>query len=170
MSEQYSYATTLYAIPFQDYVISSTGGSSYADLWSVSCTTLGRVELRAINIGQKSSAIATVNQQLDVRLYRGTTALGGGTSTPIVNTKGWPTAPVANSLAWTPSTNLASTASATQLLADASDYAGNYEYYPREWEEFTFDVGQPFFIRVSAPAVPVTLSGYVLIKEGGKLK
>ena len=81
MSDQNIYQTTVYALPFIDFYVSSTGGSSFADLWSIKGTTSGRTRIRSINIGQKSTNVAG-NQQLDVQVYRGSTGLGGGSLRP----------------------------------------------------------------------------------------
>ena len=168
MSEQNIYQTTVYTLPFADFYCSSTGGSSWADLWSVKGTTSGRTRIRSINIGQKSTDTAG-NQQLDVQLFRGSTALGGGSSAALYNTKGWSGAPTAGSLSYGPSsTAVASTASASLIYADNTDWSGNW-LFPggdeEEWGFFTMEAAQNFNVRVSTPPVGVYLSGTMVIEE-----
>ena len=166
MSEQNIFQTTVYAIPFADFLCSSTGGSAWADIWSVKSSTLGRVRIRSVNLGQKSTNVQG-NQQLDVLMLRGSTALGGLGSVTPVNTKGWATATTANSLAYGPSsTSLGSTSSATLIYADNTDWSGNWLLPPDSQSgPFTFEAGQNFVVRVSTPPVQVSLSGTLLIEE-----
>ena len=169
MSDQNIFQTTVYTLPFVDFYCSSTGGSSYADLWSVKGTTAGRTRIRSINIGQKSTNTAG-NQQLSVQLYRGSTALGGGAAVTPVNTKGWATAAVAGSLAYAPaSTALASTTSASLVYSDNTDWSGNWELPggDEEWGCFTMDTSQNFNLRVSTPPTGVYLSVTMVIEEVG---
>jgi hypothetical protein len=168
MSDQNIYQTTVYTIPFVDFYCTSTGGSTWADLWSLKGSTSGRTRIRSINVGQKSTSV-TGNQQLDVQVYRGSTGLGGGAAVSPVNTKGWATASTANSLAYAPSsTSLASTVSATLLYADNTDWSGNW-LFPAEdtWGPMTLEAGQNFNVRVTTPpsAAPVYLSGTLVIEE-----
>jgi hypothetical protein len=169
MSDQNIFQTTVYTLPFVDFYCSSTGGSSYADLWSITGTTAGRTRIRSINIGQKSTNTAG-NQQLDVQVYRGSTALGGGAAVTPVNTKGWATAAVAGSLAYAPSsTSLASSASATLVYADNTDWSGNW-LFPggdEEWGYFTGEASQNHHVRVTAPPTGVYLSGTMVFEEVG---
>jgi hypothetical protein len=169
MSDQNIFQTTVYTIPFADFYCSSTGGSSWAELWSVKGTTLGRTRVRSINVGQKSTDTA-VNQQLAVQLYRGSTALGGGSSALLHNTKGWSGAASAGSLAYGPaSTALASTESASLIYSDNTDWSGNWTLPggDEEWGCFTMDTSQNFNLRVSTPPVGVYLSGTMVIEEVG---
>jgi hypothetical protein len=170
MSDQNIYQTTVYTIPFIDFYCSSTGGATFSDLWSIKGTTLGRTRIRSINIGQKSTNV-TGNQQLDVQIYRGSTALGGGAAVTPVNTKGWATAASAASLAYAPSsTALASTASAVPIYADNTDWSGNWLFPGGDeegWGYFTLEAAQNFNVRVSTPpsAAPVYLSGTLVIED-----
>lgn len=170
--ENDAYSTTIYTVPFSAFPITSTGGNTAYDLWSGKATTSGRMELKELNVGELSTNPAG-NQQLSLGIYRGSTALGGGSPVTPVNTKGWATAQSANTVVNAPSSNLASTASATLLYAKNTDWSGDFEYRPDEPEEFTFDTGQPFFVRISAPASgagTVQLTGTLTFKEINKLK
>lgn len=159
-----SYSTTIYSIPFSNFAVSSTAGAAAFDLWSVKASSLGRLEVHEINIGQLSTQ-TSLNQQLNVQVMRGSTALGGGATVTPINLKGWPSSPTALSSATAPSSNLASTASATLILADCTDWSGNWLYDPDTFQEITLDAGQALNIRVSAPPITVQLSGTLLIRE-----
>lgn len=172
MTDYSDYATTLYTVPFSAFGVTSTGAATAYDLWSITATTLGRVVIEEINVGQLSTATAG-NQQLNVTLFRGSTSIGGGSSVAPVNTKGWANAQVANTKVFAPSTNLGSTASATLLYADNTDFSGSWFYRPEDDEEFTLDTGQNFMFRISAPpsaAGTVSLSGTLVFREIGKNK
>ena len=136
-----SYSTTLFSLPFSGLPISSTGGATAFDLWSLRASTAGRVELHEIAIGQASTNVLG-NQQLAISVYTGSTALGGGANVTPRNLKGWLSAPTALSSATAPSSNLASTASATLILADATDWSGNWLYRPHSAREITLDRGK----------------------------
>ena len=164
-----SYSTTLFACPFTSFPVSSTGGASYFDLWSITGTTVGRTEIHEIQIGQLSTQV-TGNQQIAIQIMRGSTALGGGATIIPVNLKGWGTAPTAGSSAEGPSSVLASTISATVIYADNTNYSGGWFYSPASYEEIVLDTGQTMNIRVSAPPVTVQLSGTLLIREVTKQK
>lgn len=158
-----TYSTTIYAVPFTSFPVSSTG-ASYFDLWSITGTTAGRTEVHEIQIGQLSTQV-TGNQQIAIQIMRGSTALGGGATIIPVNLKGWGTAPTAGSSAEGPSSVLASTTSAVVVMADNTNYSGGWFYSPDTYEEIVLDAGQAMNIRVSAPPVTVQLSGTILIKE-----
>ncbi|MGA7327649.1 MAG: hypothetical protein WBX25_24935 [Rhodomicrobium sp.] len=119
-SERFS--TTLFAVPFADVTISST--ASAWDLVTLTAPSSGRVEIREIRLGQKSTNTAN-NQQVDVQMFTGTvsSSLGGAAITP-VNFKRWPAAPVAGTAAVGPSSAAASTTGATLAYADTTDYSG----------------------------------------------
>ena len=168
MSEP-EFTTTLFTVPFSNFTVSSTLGPSYYDLWSLKGTTSGRVEIHQVNIGQLSTNV-TGNQQLSVQIFTGSTALGGGTGVTPVNLKRWATSPTANSSVAAPSSNLGSTVSATLVIADNTDWSGNWLYTPDTYEELTLDTGQGFMVRVSAPPTAVQLSGTLLFKEITKTK
>jgi hypothetical protein len=164
-----TYSTTTFSIPFSNFSVSSTGGATAFDLWSVKASSLGRVELKEINIGQLSTSVQG-NQQLNVQVFRGSTALAGGATVTPCQLKGLATAPTALSSATAPSSNLASTASATLVLADCSDYSGNWFYRPDDFEEIVLDTSQGLNVRIGAPPVTVQLSGSLIFKEITKLK
>ena len=69
-----------------------------------------------------------------------------------------------------PSSNLSSTVSAQLIIADNTDWSGNWDYTPDDFEEVTMDTGQAFFVRVSAPPTLTYLSGTLKFKEVTKLK
>jgi hypothetical protein len=164
MSAQQNYSTTLFSASFSAFPVSSTGGASAYDLWSIKASSAGRVEVHSIRLAQQSSAVAS-NQQLSIQVFTGSTALGGGgTSTP-VNLKRWATAPVAGSSATAPSSNLASTASATLLFADASDVSGAWTFKPDGFSAIVLEAGQALNVRVSAPPATALLSGSLVFKE-----
>jgi hypothetical protein len=163
------FSTTIFSLPFTAFPVSSTGGAAAFDLWSVKASSLGRVSLEGIDIGQLSSAVAS-NQQINVQVYRGTTALAGGATVTPVQLKGWPTAPTALSSATAPSSSLASTASATLIIADNSDYSGSYSWRPQTYEEITLDASQALNVRVSAPPITAVLSGTLTFRELGRQK
>lgn len=166
MADFESYSTTLFTIPFSGFAVSSTGGASFFDVFSIKASSLSRVEIHEINLGQLSSAVSN-NQQLSVQIMRGSTALGGGATVTPQNTKGWSAAPTALSSATAPSSNLASTASATLIFAKNTDYSGSFFYNPDDYQEFVLDKSQALNVRVSAPPVTVQLSGTMLIREVG---
>jgi hypothetical protein len=60
---------------------------------------------------------------------------------------------------------LASTASATLIYADNTNYSGAWSFRPDQFEEITLDTGQALNVRVSAPPVSVLLSGTMIVKE-----
>ena len=163
--EQKAYSTTLFSVPFSAVSISSTAGASAFDVFSIKASPVGRVEISSIRLGQQSSAVAS-NQQLSIQVLSGSTALGGGgaTITP-VNLKRWSGAPTAGSSATAPSSNLASTASATLLFADASDVSGAWSFKPDEFSEIILEAGQALNVRVSAPPATALLSGSLVFKE-----
>jgi hypothetical protein len=169
MSEQDSYSTRIYTVPFVAFPISTTSGAAAFDLWAGTATTVGRMELKEVNIGQLSTNTAG-NQQLNVQIYRGSTAIGGGSAVTPANLKGWATAPAAGAAINAPSSNLSSTSAATLVIADNTDWSGNWDYQPQDFEEITMDTGQAFFVRVSAPPVLTYLSGTLKFKEVTKLK
>ena len=168
MSEQDSYSTRIYTVPFVAFPVSTTS-ASFFDLWAGTATTVGRVELKEVNIGQLSTNV-TGNQQLNVQIYRGSTAIGGGAAVTPANLKGWATAPTAGTVMNAPSSNLSSTVSAQLIIADNTDWSGNWDYSPDDFEEVTMDTGQAFFVRVSAPPTLTYLSGTLKFKEVTKLK
>jgi hypothetical protein len=169
MSEQDSYSTRIYTVPFVAFPVSTTAGASYYDLWAGTATTVGRVELKEVNLGQLSTATAG-NQQLNVQIYRGSTAIGGGSAVTPVNLKGWATAPAAGTIVNAPAATLSSTVAATLVIADNTDWSGNWDYRPDDFEELTIDTGQSFFVRVSAPPILTYLSGTLKFKEVTKTK
>lgn len=74
--------------------------------------------------------------------------------------------PTAGSLGYAPSsTSLASTASASVVFGSNSDWSGNFDLPESLQGAYTFDVGQNFVVRVSAPPVGVYLSGTLVIEE-----
>ena len=77
MSGQQSYSSTIFNVAFSSFSVSSTGGATAFDIFSLKASTAGRVEIREINLGQGSSN-TSANQQLAIQLYRNSTALGGG--------------------------------------------------------------------------------------------
>lgn len=162
-----NYSTTKFTIPFSGFAVSSTGGASFFDLWSVLASSLSRLEIHEINIGQLSSAVSA-NQQLSVQVFSGSTALGGGAAVTPRNTKRWSAAPAALCTANAPSSSLASTASAALIYADATDVSGNWLFQPKDVQDFVIDAGQALNVRVSAPPVSTQLSGTLTIRETGK--
>jgi hypothetical protein len=163
-----SFSTTVFSLPFTGLAVSSTA-APYFDLWSVRASSLGRVTLEGIDIGQLSTAPAT-NQQINIMVMRGSTALGGGATIQPCQLKGWSGAPTALSSATAPSSNLASTASAVLLIADNSDMSGSYSWRPDSSEMVTLDASQALNVRVSAPPISIQLSGTLLIREVTKTK
>ena len=77
--------------------------------------------------------------------------------------------PTAVTSASAPSSNLASTASAQLLIADATDFAGSYHYRAKECEEIVLDRLQALNVRVKPPALTVQLSGVMVIREMGAI-
>ena len=165
MSGQASYSTTLFNVAFSAFSVSSTGGATAFDIFSLKASSAGRVEIREINLGQGSSN-TSANQQLAIALYRGSTALGGAATVTPINLKGWSGAPTAGSSATAPSSNLASTASAILLMADATDLSGNWDYRPDTFQEIILEAGQSFNVRVSAPPISVPISATLTFREG----
>lgn len=164
------YTSTLFAFPFSGVTLSSTVSATAYDLWSVKASSLGRVVLEEINLGQRTTAAGGA-VQLDIQLLRGTSANASpGATIAGVNTKGWATAPTALTSATGPSSNLASTTNASLLYADNTDLSGNWNYRPDDYEEFTLDSSQGFTLRISPPVTNVAVSGTLLLREIGKLK
>ena len=168
MMQPEGFSTTLFTVPFADVTISST--ASAWDLVTLTAPSSGRVEIREIRLGQKSTNIAN-NQQVDIQMFTGTvsSSVGGAAVTP-VNFKRWAAAPVAGTAAIGPSSAAASTSGATLAYADATDYAGRFHWCAKEPEEFVLDYSMGFTLRMGAPGTPIAVSGTVTFRELGKQK
>jgi hypothetical protein len=155
--------------PVFTYPIPATALSTNpTDLWCVTGSTLSRVAIREIIIGQYSDAGDAQAEMLPIQLWRGSTAIGGGSAITGRNTKGWSGAPTAGSSVTGPSTTLASTASAVVVLADTFNVMGGYRHYPVPAERFILDQGQRFHIRLGAANDALTIHGTLKLQELGK--
>jgi hypothetical protein len=150
--------------------IATTIQSSIAlqDLFTITGSTACRTILEAIEFGETSTAVLDT-QQVEVRLYRGVTAVssaaGGGAVIPMYNMKGHSAAPQTGAVLQGHSSAAALTSAAQLLHADTTNWGGNWEYIPDDGEEIYLDVGQALTCRVTAPGSAIVVAGAVKTRE-----
>lgn len=137
------------------------------DLFTLEASADSRVRVRGVNLGQQSTSPDDL-RQLHVQLLRGATDAPSTSPITPTHVAGWSNAPAADSDVSGPSTDLASTTSASLLYADAFDEAG-WCYKPHEHEQPILDVSQRLHVRVSAPESSMSLSGTLTFEEIGKI-
>lgn len=154
----------VYAVTFSNETLTTDPH----DLFGIRASSLSRVKLHSIELGQQATAPGEL-RQLHVELLRGsTTPLSTSVHITPANIRGWSAAPQSASSAQGPTSTLASTLSATRIHADAFDDAG-WCYKPDECATPILDNSQELHVRVSAPATDMSLSGTLIFEEIGQV-
>lgn len=159
------YATNIFSIPFASASIGSSTGPW--DLVAVQCSTNARTVLKEIDLGQKSTNVPALNQQLDVQIIDGITGSSlNGSALTLQNTKRWAGATTAGGSAHGPGVGLITTSSLSSLMvAKPTDYSGDMFYRPEDHEEFVFDAGAQFVVRIDQPGLALLVSGTIIVQE-----
>lgn len=114
----------IYTASFVTTALSTGGGH---DLFQLTSTSASRVAILDIEVTQPSSAALT--QALGLRLFRGTTGVGGGAAVTPVHINGHSTQAAVTGVTANSSTVVSST-SAVLLHAAAMDTTGKWRYTP----------------------------------------
>ncbi len=155
----------VYTATFSAQTLSSEGPH---DLWCVTASTLSRVVIREIRLGQYSDAGDAEAELLSLQILTGSTATSSGSAITPQNVQGHAGAPQAVSSVVGPSTTLASTTSATERWADAWNVAAGLLYAPLPPERIVIEPGQTMCLRMSTPNDELTANGTLLMQEIGK--
>ena len=160
------YNSAIYTGAFIGTTIQST--IALQDLFTITGSTACRTILEAIEFGEASTNVLDT-QQVEVRIYRGVTAVsstaGGGAVIPMYNRKGHSAAPRTGAVMQGQSSAAALTSAASLVHADTTDFGGNWEYRPDDGEEIYLDVGQALTCRVTAPGSAIVVAGAVKTRE-----
>jgi hypothetical protein len=156
----------IFNVSFSAQTLSTVGNW---DLFTITASSGSRVQILDIDLGQQSTAPSAI-QALGIQCFSGSTAGSGGTAITPVNTKRWTAAPATVTNVLGPSTALASTASATQIYANAFEAAsGRFRY--RSTEDYGIPIvisnSQRFVMRVTTPQTAVKISATLTFKELG---
>ena len=138
-----------------------------ADLFCMTASTDSKVVVREIRLGQFTEFGDTQSELISVRMLVGSTAIGGGATITPRNVQRHPGALTAGSSVTAPSTIVASTASAVDVLADAWNVARGWFYKPDPVERLVLEPGERLALRISAPNDALTLNGTLVFQEIG---
>lgn len=137
------------------------------DVFHITAPANARVALREVRLGQYSEFGDAQAELLSLQIMVGTTAASTGTAITPQNVLRHTGAPTAGTAVVGPSTALASTASATVLIADAWNVEAGYWLSPAECDRIVLDPGQRAILRMTAPNDAVTLNGTLMFQEMG---
>lgn len=156
----------IFNYPFSATVLSTGGPSNF---WNVTAPSGSRVALREIRLGQYTEFGDAQAELLSIILMTGSTAIGSGSLITGVNPNRYSGAPTAGSSVTGPSTTLASTASATLVLADSFNVAAGWYYRPPILERIVLGLSQRLIVHCpSTPNDPITLNGTMVLQELGQ--
>jgi hypothetical protein len=139
------------------------------DLFCVVASSLSRVVIREVRLGQYTEFGDAQAELLSLTMMVGSTAGSSGTAITPRNVKTHTGAPTAGSSVTGPSTTLASTTSVNVHWADSWNVAAGLLYSPLPPERMVIQPGEIFNLRMSAPADAMTLNGTLVFQEIGKV-
>ena len=156
--------------PVFNYAVSAsaltTAGPS--DLFCITAPSNSRVAVREIRIGQYTEFADAQAELLPLLIMTGSTAISAGTVLTGVNVRHHSGAPTAGSSVSGPSTTVASTASATVLLADSWNVAAGFYWKPDPIERVIIEPSARFVVRTGTPNDALTLNATLVLQEIGK--
>jgi hypothetical protein len=155
----------VYTAPFS----ATTLTTNPIDLFCVVASSLSRVVIREVRLGQYTEFGDAQAELLSLTMMVGSTEESTGTAISSLNVKTHTGASTAASLVVGPSTNLASTGSANVHWADSWNVAAGLLYSPLPPERIVVQPGERFNVRMSAPADALTLNGTLVFQEIGKV-
>ncbi len=155
---------SVYTVPFSAQVLTTNP----QDLWCVTASTLTRVVIREIRLGQYTEFGDAQSELLSLQILTGSTAPSSGTAITPINVAGHTGATTAASAAVGPSTTLASTTSAALRFSDAWNVAAGYLLAPLPPERITLAPGQRLAVRMTAPNDAMTINGTLTFQEIGR--
>ena len=159
----------IFTYPFNATAVSSAATGGY-DLWCVTAPSNSRLAVREIRIGQYSEFADAQSELLSILLLTGSTGISaGGSVITGQNLKRYSGAATAASSVTGPSTTLASTASASLLLADSFNVAAGWYYRPPQViERPVIGLSQRLLVRMSGVNDALTLNGTLTLQELGQ--
>lgn len=154
----------IFAVPFNTGAMTT---NPY-DLFTLLAPTGSMVALTRLEVSQVSSQSATVEQQLRLQIFTGST--GGTTAAGVTprNLKRWTQAATAATSATGCSSSLNSTTSALDIYEVGVNVKYGWCYEPDIEERITVTPGNRIHARVTAPSTALNLSGTVFFEEIGK--
>ena len=155
----------VYTYPFSATVLSTAGPT---DLWCITAPSNSRVAIREIRLGQYTEFGDAQAELLSLQIWTGSTAIGGGTTITGLNVKRFSGSLTASSSVTGPSTTIASTTSATVVLADSYNVAAGWYYKPEPDERIVIGLSQKLFVRQTTPNDAITINGTLVIQELGQ--
>jgi hypothetical protein len=157
----------VYTYSFQATALSSAGP---ADIFTVTAPTNSRVAIRELRFAQTSDFGDAQAEILSLIFMVGSTSTApAGTAITGTNVRTYTGTPTAGSSVTGPTTTLASTSSATLLLADAYNVAAPYLYIPPPDMRFVLGRGQRFVARIATtPNDALTVNGTLTLQEIGQ--
>ncbi len=135
----------VYTVPFSAAVLTT----NEQELFHIHASTVNRVILREIRIGQYTEFGDAAAELLSITLLRGSTEGSGGSAITTPNVLGHSGAPTALSSCLGPSTTLSSSASADLLWADTFNVAAGWLYAPAPDERPTLEADGRLALRMS---------------------
>ena len=153
----------VYTAPFTATALTT----NIQDLFCITASTATRVVIREIRLGQHSEFGDAEAELMSLQILRGSTTPSSGTAITPVNVEGHATAATAVSAVVAPSTTLASTTSATLVIADAWNVSGGWWYKPDIADRITVDAAAILCVRMNAPQDAITLNGTLIFQEVG---
>lgn len=153
----------VFTAPFSAVILST---NPY-DVFHITAPSNARVAIREVRLGQYSEFGDAEAELLSIQIMVGTTAASTGTAITPLNVLRHTGAPTAGTAVVGPSTALASTASATVLIADSLNIAAGYWLSPTDCDRIVLNPSQRATIRMSAPTDAVTLNGTLMFQEMG---
>lgn len=155
----------VYTCPFSATALSS---NPY-DIFCVTAPSNSRVAIREVRLAQYSDFGDAQAELISLSILTGSTSIssGGPVITP-VNVRRWSQNTSAGSSVTGPSTTLASTTSATLVLADCWNVAAPYLYQPAWADRVILGLSQRALIRITAPNDALTVNGTLVLQEIGQ--
>lgn len=139
------------------------------DLWCVTSPSNSRVAIREIRLSQYSDAGDAQAELLSLSILTGSTSISsGGTVISPVNVKRFSGNVSAGSSVTGPSTTLASSTSATLVMADCWNVQAPYLYMPAWADRIVLGLSQRAVIRITAPNDALTVNGTLVLQELGQ--
>lgn len=154
----------VYNVPVDSHTLSTAGDT---DLFCVTASTLTKLLVREIRIGQYTEFGDAQAELLPIRILTGSTAPSSGTAGSLENVAQHTGALTASSAVVDPSTTLASTVSAKVRVSDSWNVAAGYLYAPLPAERIVVQAGETVCVRVGLPNDPVDLNATLTVQEIG---
>jgi hypothetical protein len=154
----------IFAVPFNTGAMTT---NPY-DLFTLLAPAGSMVALTRLEVAQVSSQSATVEQQLRLQIFTGST--GGSTAAGVtpVNLKRWTGAATAGSSVTAASSGLSSTASAVAVYETGVNVKYGWCFEPDDEKRIVIPVSSRMHARVTAPSTALVLSGTLIFEEIGK--